>query len=80
MDGVRQIWIYDFLTEDEIPLTTGAQNKENPAWAPDNFHLVYNTESDESCELYLIHLNQCDPIQISQGPGQKRFASWEQSR
>lgn len=76
VDGIRQIWIYDFLTEEEMPLTTGPQNKENPSWAPDSFHLVYNTESEESCELYLIHLNG-DPIQITKGPGQKRFASWE---
>jgi len=77
VDGVRQIWICDFLTEEEIPLTTGPENKENPSWAPDSFHLVYNTENENTCELYLIHLNQCDPIQISKGPGQKRFASWE---
>jgi len=78
VDGVRQIWIYDLLTEEEIPLTTGPQNKENPSWAPDSFHLVFNTESDDQCELYLIHLNQGEPIQISKGPEQKRFASWQQ--
>jgi len=77
VDGVGQIWIYDFLTEEEIQLTKGPENKENPSWAPDSFHLVYNTESEESCELYLIHLNQCDPIKINIGSGHYRFASWE---
>jgi TolB protein len=77
VDGVRQIWIYDFLTDQETQLTRGAENKENPSWAPDSFHLVYNTESEESCELYLIHLNQCEPIRINNKTGQKRFASWE---
>ena len=61
-----------------MPLTTGPENKENPSWAPDSFHLVYNTESDDVCELYVIHLNQGEPIQISKGPEQKRFASWQQ--
>ena len=75
---IQQIWIYDFLSDEEMPLTTGPENKENPSWAPDSFHLVYNTESDDVCELYVIHLNQGEPIQISKGPEQKRFASWQQ--
>ncbi len=74
VDDFRQIWIYDFLTGEEMPLTTGPENKENPSWAPDSFHLVYNTESEEHCDLYLIHLNHSDPIHIGKG----RFASWQQ--
>jgi TolB protein len=77
VEGVRQIWIYDFQTQEEFPLTTSPENKENPSWAPDSFHLVYNTESEESCELFLTHLNGAEPVQITKGPGQKRFASWE---
>jgi TolB protein len=77
VEGVRQIWVYDFATEEEIQITTGPENKENPSWAPDSFHLVYNSESNDVSELYLIHLNRGDPIQITKGPGQKRFASWE---
>lgn len=76
-EGVRQIWIYDFDTQEEKQLTFGPQNKENPSWAPNSFHLVYNTETDDVCELYLIHLNQPDPIRISKGMGQKRFPCWE---
>lgn len=76
-DGVRQIWIYDFESGEEKQLTTGPETKENPAWAPDSIHLIYNTETDGSSELYLINLLQPDPAQISKGPGQKRFASWE---
>ncbi len=74
VDGVRQIWIYDFITGEERPLTQGPENKENPSWAPNSFHLVYNTEGDAHCNLYLIHLNGADPIQIAKG----RFASWQQ--
>ncbi len=74
VDGVRQIWIFDFLTNEETQITTGPENKENPSWAPDSFHLVFNTEDDEHCDLYLIHLNQGDPIRIGKG----RFASWQQ--
>ncbi|MBX7067083.1 MAG: translocation protein TolB [Parachlamydiales bacterium] len=74
VDDVRQIWIYDFLTGEETPLTSGPENKENPSWAPDSFHLVYNTESEEHCDLYLMHLNHGDPIHIGKG----RFASWQQ--
>lgn len=77
VDGVRQIWIYDFITNKEMPLTTGYENKENPRWAPDDYHLVYNTEGPLSSELYLINIEDKKSIKISKGPGQKRFPVWE---
>ncbi len=73
----RQIWIYDFTTNQEKQITQGAGNKENPAWAPNSLHLVYNSSDTNKSELYLIHLNQSDAIQISSGKGEKRFPSWE---
>ncbi len=76
VEGVRQIWIYDFASDEERSITTGNENKENPTWAPDSLHLVYNTESNEKCELYRIHVCQTEPILITKGPHQKRFASW----
>jgi TolB protein len=76
-DGVRQIWIYDFTTGQEWQLTKGPENKENPMWAPDNLHLVYNTEDKESSELYIINLNQPQAVKISGDMGKKRFAVWE---
>ena len=51
--------------------------KENPSWAPNSHHLVYNTSDNNKAELYLINLNTSEPIQISSGPGEKRFPSWE---
>ena len=77
-DGVRQIWIYDFTTQEEWQLSSSAENKENPSWAPDSLHLIYNTETHDVSELYLINLHQQEPIRINLGFGQKRFASWEQ--
>jgi TolB protein len=74
---VRQIWIYDFSTNEEWSLTTGTENKENPAWAPDSLHLIYNTETKDASELYLIDLHSQEPVRINLGFGQKRFASWE---
>ena len=43
IDGTRQIIVYDFLTKEEIQLTTGSSHKENPTWAPNSLHLIYNT-------------------------------------
>jgi TolB protein len=77
VDGVRQIWIYHFDTEEETPLTTGPLNKENPSWASDSLHLVYNTDNEDAGELFLIDLNQKTPVQITKGNGQKRFANFE---
>ncbi|EKE08183.1 MAG: hypothetical protein ACD_17C00298G0002 [uncultured bacterium] len=77
VDSFRQIWIYDFLTGEEIALTTGPENKENPSWAPDSFHLIYNTETNDHSELYLIHLNRKEPILVGKSIYQRRFASWQ---
>ncbi len=78
-DGIRQIWVYDFETDEEWMLTKGSKHKENPAWAPDSIHLVYNTEDKTDGELFLIDIYQKIPEQISKGWGQKRFPSWEPS-
>ena len=73
-DGVRQIWIYNLLTDEESQLTTGPQHKENPYWAQDSFHLVYNSD-----DLYLVNLNQPASVRITSGPGEKRFPCWERA-
>jgi TolB protein len=75
--GVRQIWIYDFLKKEERQLTQGPGNKENPSWAPNSLHLAFNSTDAGSCELYIINLNQADAVCISAGEGEKRFPSWE---
>lgn len=75
--GVRQIWIYDFLTGEEWQLTTGGTHKENPAWAPNSQHLLFNTVEGENANLYLTHLNTKKMTRITQGVGEWRFPSWE---
>lgn len=76
-EDIRQIWIYDFETDQEWQVTKGKEHKENPSFASDNCHLVYNTEGELSSELYMINIEDKKPIKISKGPGQKRFASWQ---
>lgn len=73
----RQIWIYDFNSDEEWPLTEGTMDKENPSWAPNSMHLTYNTRGKENADLYLININQRKPIKISSGRGEKRFPNWE---
>lgn len=77
-DGVRQIWIYDLYTQKEMQLTTGPEHKENPCWAPNSLHIVYNTTSP-TYDLFVVNLNQLTPVQITHGPGIKHFPYWEQS-
>ncbi|MCH9626203.1 MAG: Tol-Pal system protein TolB [Chlamydiales bacterium] len=71
--GVRQIWIYDLLTSEEQQLTEGSGHKENPVWAPNSTHLLFDSATD----LFMINLNQKKGIKITSGPGEKRFPSWE---
>lgn len=75
--GERQIWVYDFHTDQERQVTQGPGNKENPSWAPNNLHLVFNSSDRGHIELYLINLNQTEATCITSGPGEKRFPSWE---
>lgn len=75
-NGIRQIWIYDFETGEEMQLTTGAGNKENPYWAPNSKHIVFNSTDQSSSELYIVNLNQPEAIKISQGPGKKHYPTW----
>jgi TolB protein len=76
-DGTRQIWIYDFEKKTEQQLTFDKKNKENPHWAKDNLHIIYNTEDNNVAEIYIIDTNNRKPVKISQGIGMKRFPSWE---
>ncbi|WP_068471290.1 Tol-Pal system protein TolB [Candidatus Protochlamydia phocaeensis] len=75
--GDRQIWIYDFETNQERQLTQGPGNKENPSWAPNSLHLVFNSSDVNDSNLYLINLNQAEAKRLTFGPGEKRFPSWE---
>ncbi|MCF7851793.1 MAG: hypothetical protein K9M07_00965 [Simkaniaceae bacterium] len=77
-NGIRQIWIYDLAAKEEYQLTTGPGDKENPAWANNSLHLVYNTTSP-NYDLYMINLNQIKSVQITFGPGIKHYPFWEQS-
>lgn len=76
-NGVRQIWIYDFNTNQEKQLTQGPGHKENPTWAPNSLHLIFNSATQNGSELYLVNLNQPEATKISSGSGEKRFPSWE---
>lgn len=71
--GTRQIWVYDFNTREERQVTQGAGNKENPSWAPNSLHLIFNSSEKDSSALFLINLNQPEATRLTAG----RFPSWE---
>lgn len=75
--GTRQIWVYDFDRSEEYQVTQGAENKENPSFASNSAHIVYNTADANKMDLYFISLNELKPVKISSGAGDKRFPSWE---
>ncbi|MFA5250499.1 MAG: hypothetical protein WC371_03735 [Parachlamydiales bacterium] len=77
--AVRQIWLYDLETKEEKQLTFDCKNKENPYFASDNLHLVYNTEDRAEAELYLLNVNDPKPMKIGGGAGRKRFPAFEQN-
>ena len=77
VDGVRQIFVYDLTQQLHYPLTDGPHHKENPSFAPNSLHIVYNTTCTEN-ELYVINLHQKKPIKITQGSGFKHYPCWEQ--
>ena len=77
INGVRQIWVYDFESNEERQLTQGPGNKENPSWAPNSLHLVFNSTGSAGSELYIINLNQSKAQKITSGSGEKHYPSWE---
>ncbi len=76
VEGIRQVWIYDFITNQEWQLTTGGGNKENPQWAQNSLHLVFNSVGNDTCELYMVNLNQPKAVRIKTELGIKRFPVW----
>lgn len=77
INGTRQIWLYDFASNSERQLTQGPKHKENPAWALDSLHLIFNTADVQEAELYLMNLNQPGAVKITSGPGEKYFPNWD---
>lgn len=75
-NGIRQIWIYDFESNEEWQLTSGPGNKENPYWGPNSKHIVFNSTDASNSELYVVNLNQPEAIKISKGPGKKHYPTW----
>jgi TolB protein len=73
----RQIWVYDFETKTERQLTQGSADKENPSWASDSLHLLFNAKDSHGTDIFLINLNQPDAVKITTGPNAKYFPSWE---
>ncbi|MFZ4672830.1 MAG: hypothetical protein ACOYL1_00585 [Chlamydiia bacterium] len=76
-EGYRQIWVMDLDKKIEMPITSGPIDKENPSWAPDSIHLVYNTTGKES-QIYTIDIVKQKPVKIPTGDGISHFPSWEQ--
>jgi len=74
VEGVRQIWIYDLITKQESALTRGGFNKENSVWAPDNLHIYFNSVDKKQTQLYMLHINHPNPIQITFGAGEKKIS------
>ncbi len=77
INGVRQIWIYDVEAGEEWQLTVGLGDKENPTWAPDSFHLAYNTTSP-TFDIFVLNLGQREPKKLTEGPGKKHYPTFEQ--
>lgn len=75
INGYRQIMVYNFMTSEEIQLTTGKRHKENPCWAPNGSSILFNTV-ESSSELFFIQLKQKKMVQISEGLGKKHYPAW----
>lgn len=75
--GFRQIFVYDFEKNQETQVTTGSENKENPTFASNSLHLIFNSTGKTGGELYLMNLNQPKAIKISKGLGEKHFPSFQ---
>lgn len=72
--GTRQIWVYDLEKETEEQVTFDKSNKENPTWASDSFHIVFNAEAaGGKAQLATCNLNQRQTFFLTEGGLDKRF-------
>lgn len=74
-EGLFQIWVYDFETKQQMQVTYGPYDKENPTWAKDNFHLIYNSTTP-SYQLYLTDLISHKQELILSGEGRYHYPFW----
>jgi len=75
-DGVRQLWLYDIEKKEEVQLTMGPENKENPCFATNGLHIVYNTTTPTT-DLFILNLNNVQPVKISRSGKMNHYPSWE---
>jgi TolB protein len=76
--GVRQIWIYDFITGQDVQITRGEKNKENPSWSSNSLCLIYNTSDAKDSDLYIVGIKAKRPEKIAITVlGEKHFPAWE---
>ncbi len=74
--GIRQIWLYDFATGEERQLTSGPGDKENPCFADNSLHIVFNSVEKDHSDLYVVNLNQPNAVKITTGSGKKHYPAW----
>ena len=63
---------YGFMTPSQAKrrsLTDGHGHKENPTWAPNSLHLMFNSSTTTTSDLFMINLNQKKAVKITTGPG-----------
>lgn len=75
--GERQIWVYNLLSQKEQAVTEGPGHKENPSWAPNSLHLIFNSSESGKAELFLLPPHHRLPTLLPSPPGEKLFPSWE---
>lgn len=64
VNGIRQVWIYNFESKESKQITFDAQNKESPCFSPCSQYILYNTSSNEH-NIFLIGLESKQAIQLT---------------
>ncbi len=78
ISGTRQIFVYDVDSQTEEQITTDKSNKENPCFAADSFHIVFNADQGGGkAQLAVVNLKQKETVLITEGNTDKRFPSAE---
>lgn len=74
--GARQIWLLDLEKQGDAAytqLTSGPGNKENPVWASDDLHILFNMDFGQKSDLYMIDLHQRNPRRLTNFSCDVRF-------
>jgi TolB protein len=74
--GTFQLFLADVAGGENIQLTSGGGNKEDPSWAPDGIHIVYSKGRGSDYRLVVVDSRTGETFPLPRGRGSMTSPDW----